>query len=669
MCGIFGWFRPGRPVDREAAMKATNLMRHRGPDDEGYLLCNLAGGTGSLAAGPESCPRLGLPDCRDKSVQPGADLVFGFRRLSIHDLTEAGHQPMGTPDGKLWIVFNGEVYNFPEIRSELEAAGIAFHSGTDTEVILRAYERWGAACLQRFNGMWGLAILDLRRPGEPEVFLSRDRCGVKPLFIFEQDGQLAFASELKGLMPVKEGRMRANPLVLADFIAWGRYPGAREGLTFAEGIRMLPPGCSALWRGGRLEVTRWWDLGPDGDGSDLAEEEAVERLRFLLEDAIRLRLRADVPLGSCLSGGLDSSVIVGNVHRLMGMTGGRQRTFSAVYDQEGSFNEKKFIDRVLSGIPAEGFYCKPSPGQFAADFRQLVWHQDEPFTTTSIFAQWCVMKLVRESGTTVLLDGQAADELLAGYRPYRWHFADLLRAGRLREAISEAGMIRRETGDSPLRAMAAAIPSAVLPSGLVTDVVRAGYVRALRLRGKPLLLPHLMSDLASYVSESDGMASYPWRRTAESLDQHLRGLTLDYILPGLLRFEDRNSMAHSVEARVPFTDFRVVEYAFSPAMRGLKLKNGWAKWALRKAGAGVVPDDILWRRDKVGFATPESSLVCALRDSSGGMDLEALNASGMTSPEGVKNAMRVIGPESGREQLLTAFRLMVADCWISQFLS
>lgn len=181
MCGIFGWITPGRPIDRERAAAATNLMRHRGPDDEGYLFCDLHSRDSALASGDET-KGLHLPSWRADRLVPAADAVLGFRRLSIHDLSEAGHQPMGTPDGRLWIVFNGEVYNFHELRRELEELGVGFRSRTDTEVVLRAYEMWGAGCLHKFNGMWGLAVLDLRNDGEPVLFIARDRCGVKPVF-------------------------------------------------------------------------------------------------------------------------------------------------------------------------------------------------------------------------------------------------------------------------------------------------------------------------------------------------------------------------------------------------------------------------------------------------------------------------------------------------------
>ncbi len=674
MCGIFGWITPGKPVDRARSVRATNLMRHRGPDDEGYLLCSLASGQAALAAGDET-KGLPLPHWRDALPEGVTDALLGFRRLSIHDLTEAGHQPMGTPDGRLWIVFNGEVYNFPELRTELEACGIRFRSRTDTEVILRAYEAWGPDCLHRFNGMWGLAILDLRTAGAPRIFLARDRCGVKPLYYFTgADGGIAFASEQKALLPLRDGSWKLDEVAASNFLAWGRYPSARAGDTFFEDIRLLPPGCCAVWDGAALKVSRWWDLNPDGDGTCCSEQEAIEKLRALFEDAVRLRLRADVPVGSCLSGGLDSSSIVGQVSRLLQEgkgstnTGGTQHTFSAVYHQEGPFNEKRFIDRVLDGLPATGHFTYPDGEGLAAAFDKLVWHQDEPFTATTVFAQWCVMQKVRERNVTVLLDGQAADEVFAGYRPYRWWFREMVRSGQIPRALREAKAVARETGDSPWRQFFRGAAMAALPGALVRRVTKSGYGRALHAAAAAILHPDRTGPLLDAVQDPHSAQSYPWRRVTDSVDEHLRGLVLDFSLPRLLHYEDRNSMAFSVESRVPFTDYRIVEFAFSPALRPLKLRDGWAKWCLRKAVHGLTHDDIIWRRDKMGFGTPEPLLVrelLAKRRATFALDGAA--ASYMDADKAQAALQAASREGASKEAVLLAFRCLVFDSWTRQF--
>ncbi len=674
MCGIFGQITPGRPVDRLRGVKATNLMRHRGPDDEGYLFASLARQEAALAAGDET-KGLHLTHWRGERLLPCADVMLGFRRLSIHDLSEAGHQPMGTPDGKLWIVFNGEVYNFPELRVELEQRGIAFRSRTDTEVVLRAYEQWGPECLHRFNGMWGLAILDLRQSDRPHLFLARDRCGVKPLFYtIDGHGGVAFASELKALLSLRDGKWKTSEVAAANFLAWGRYPSARAGDTFLNDVRLLPPGCCAEWSGRDLKIRRWWELKPDGDGTRCSEKEAVEKLRFLFEDAVKLRLRADVPVGSCLSGGLDSSSIVGQVSRLLKEgkgstnTGGTQHTFSAVYHVDGPFNEKRFIDRVLEGLPATAHFTYPDSERLEAAFDRLVWHQDEPFTATTVFAQWCVMEKVRQENVTVLLDGQAADELFAGYRPYRWWFREMVRRGRIGRAIREARAVARETGDKPWKNFFAGAGMALLPGALLRAATRCGYHIALTRAAEQVLLPGKARPVLDAVNDPQSPESYPWRRVTESLDEHLRGLVLDFSLPSLLRYEDRNSMAFSVESRVPFTDYRIVEYAFSSAMQDLKLKDGWAKCGLRKAMQGLTHDDIIWRRDKMGFGTPEPLLVRQLLAKRGpGFVLEGAAAAYADSAK-VKAALEAASQEgASKNAVLRAFRCLVFNSWAQQF--
>ena len=674
MCGIFGWITPGRPVGRELAAGSVNLMRHRGPDDEGYLFCRLDQRLAALAGGDETSGELKLPSWRSKEVLPDADAVLGFRRLSIHDLSAAGHQPMGTPDGQLWIVFNGEVYNFPELRSELEESGISFRSGTDTEVVLRAYEKWGMSCLERFNGMWGLAVLDLRPEAGPEIFLARDRCGVKPLFYHEDgSGGLIFASEMKSILATRGG-WRPDPVAVGNFLVWGRLPSQRAGDTFVRKVRLLPPGCCATFREGTLRVERYWDV-PEGGTAALPELEAVEKMRWLLEDSIKLRLRADVKIGSCLSGGLDSSVIVGQVEKLLSQqpglthTGETQHTFSAVYHSEGPYNEKRFIDRVLEGVKANGHYAWPEAARLVEDFEKLVWHQEEPFPTTSMFAQWCVMSVVKEAGVTVLLDGQASDELLAGYRPYQWHYQDLFKAGTPGRVLSARKTIFDETGDRTWQQLAAAGVTAALPDRLTQMAVKTAYLQSWRRRAQKVLNPRLAKPVESAVADPDRPESYPWRRLTESMEQHLRGLVQDFCLPHLLRYEDRNSMAFSIEARVPFTDFRIVEFAFSGALDGHKISHGWPKWVLREAGKGLVPADIIWRRDKVGFGTPETDYVRALAQSwiNGGRKFERSAGWVRTAEADAIIHRTAAGTTRNRTEEGMALRLMGVETWLQAY--
>jgi asparagine synthase (glutamine-hydrolysing) len=404
MCGIFGWFTPGRALDYASIVAGTSAIRHRGPDDEGYLLWNSGSALkGKAYGGVDTDPELTLDSVLEAPV--GADFAFGFRRLSIHDLSAAGHQPMSSCDGKLWIVFNGEVYNFIELRAELENAGHRFVTGTDTEVVLRCYELWGTECFHRFNGMWGMAILDLRAEGAPQLIVTRDRCGVKSVFYSEDGaGGVCFASEMKAVLATRSGWV-ADEVTLTNFLAWGRLPSQREGHTFVQGVQVIPPGCYAQFVGGKMALTRYWDV-PNGGADAVAPEAATSALREIFDDAVELRRRADVPLGSCLSGGVDSSVIVGAINKARrSSTDPAQHTFSAVYHTDGPFNEKRFIDRVLTSVSAEPHFVYPTAERLVNEFDRLVWHQDEPFPNTSMYAQWCVMATAREAGITVLLDG------------------------------------------------------------------------------------------------------------------------------------------------------------------------------------------------------------------------------------------------------------------------
>ncbi len=668
MCGIFGMFDPGG-VDPRRVVEATNRMRHRGPDDEGYLFAT-ADGVATPAGGDETIPSLGLRGWREIAGAARPNWALGFRRLAIQDLSEAGHQPMSTPDGKLWMAFNGEVYNFPELRAELEAEGVAFRSSGDSEVVLRAYERWGDGCLARFNGMWGLAVLDLRG-GEPELFLARDRFGIKPIFFARIGGGFAFASELKSLLALG-GPWRPDRIAVGNYLAWGRLPSQAAGHTFVEGIEALPPGHCGTLRGGSFTARRYWDLpAPVRPGPAADEAEAVAETRRLLEDSVSLRLRADVEVGSCLSGGLDSSVIVGLVSQLRAKVPGapQQHTFSAIYHEEGPFNEKEHIDKVLASLDAKGTYTLPTAARLVDDFDQLVWHQDEPFPTTSMFAQWCVMGAAKEEGVTVLLDGQAADELLGGYRPYRYYFQDLIRAGKIGTAVREAAALRKESLDPVLKELLGAALVAAVPDPLVRALTRRSYLAKLRGRAAPVVPGPLIDAVADRVRDPGAHEAWPWRRVTDNFETHLAGLVSDHVLPTLLRYEDRNSMAFSIESRVPYTDWRFVEHALSPALRGMKFRHGWSKWVLREAGKGLAPDAILWRRDKMGFGTPEDrfiqALAAAAASSPGGWDCNP----DYIDPDRSRELIEAVasGAERDKHRQLACFRALTLQRWLDTF--
>lgn len=596
MCGIFGaWFLGGEGLQLEPIQLATSSLWHRGPDDEGYLLVNVGTGDTRLCAGTNTDPALLLP-LLNTMRHEAFDFAFGFRRLAILDLSPAGHQPMASEDGRFWIVFNGEIYNYVELRAELSGYGYQFQSGTDTEVILAAYDRWGEQCLSRFNGMWALAIWDHHKR---HLFLARDHFGIKPLYYVHHNGYFSFASEIKALVGPHGRPFEPDEEAVFHYITSGMLPSALGGKTFFKGVRSLPPGHSMVIQSdGRLIVSRYWSVSTIAH-SPGPTDLAVEQCRTLLTDSVRLRLRADVPIGTCLSGGLDSSSIVGIIGNLLldegldaRQIGNQQKAFSAVYHTDGSYNERAHIEKVLRCSNAEGNYTFPTAERLWQDLSELVWHQDEPFLSTSIFAQWCVMQLARARGVTVLLDGQGADEALGGYHPFDLFIADLIRHGQWRRATQELRAIRQVTG--------ASLPP-ILARSLLWQLPQS-LVQTLRQRhhqGSRWLLEPDFLEWSKNVTEAP-----PPNR--QSLQLYLSEQVMDSHLPHLLRYEDRNSMAFGIEARVPFLDHRIVEFAFAEGA-SLRIRQGWTKWVLREAMAGIVPEEIIWRRDKVGFATPEAT--------------------------------------------------------------
>jgi asparagine synthase (glutamine-hydrolysing) len=596
MCGVVAmWQRaPRDSISRPLLMQMTSILRHRGPDDEGYLCVDTQVGRYDEYRGRDTLPAIALPDIRVPGTT-GYDLAFGFRRLSIIDLTAAGHQPMGNSDRSLWIIFNGEIYNYRELRDELEAKGHRLQTATDTEVLLYSYQEWGEACLEHLNGMWGFALWDGRRN---RLFCARDRLGIKPLYYYWDGRTFALASEIKALLPIPALTRRANDGLVYDYLTYGFVDHTEE--TFFVGIRQLP---AAHWLSldgaGDLRLRRYWDLdreqraAPERCGGDYEK-----RFYTLFEDAVRLHLRSDVPVGTCLSGGLDSSAIVCVANRLLhreqampdGLVATRQKTFSSCFDDQ-RYDEREYIAAVIALTGAEPNYTFPQGGELPQVAQQLIWHQDEPFGSTSIYAQWCVMQRAANRGIKVLLDGQGADELLAGYPGYfDYQWSSLFRQRRWTELWRELDAYRRLYTASPVH-LAARLLRLLAPAGAraVARHLRRGSVLGLDPQ-----FAQAYHNRVYLVAEQE----------RDPFDSALYTILVRFGLPALLRYEDRNAMAHSVESRVPFLDYRLVEYVFSlPADQ--KIRDGRTKAVLRHALKDVLPETVRLRRDKMGFVTPE----------------------------------------------------------------
>jgi asparagine synthase (glutamine-hydrolysing) len=586
MCAIFSWLVPAMDRSRfEFARKAVEAVTHRGPDGGGYAWWPANGGSAVFIR--EGAARNEADEARIN----GAGLLLGHRRLSILDLSDAGAQPMQYGD-RYSIVFNGEIYNYVELREELKQQGCEFHTHCDTEVILAAYATWGQTCLQRFNGMFAFVLYDAARH---TFFAARDRFGVKPLYYWiTPDGSVAFASEIKQFQALPGWKAKANGPRLYDYIAWGVQDHTAE--TMYAGVYQFQPGemlTLTTWEkpklnaAGRLPTEKWYRI-PDAPRTKSYEDAAAE-IRELLRDSVKLRLRADVPVGSCLSGGLDSSAIVCllNGIRQEQKIAAEQMTFSA-RSNVAAYDEGKYMLAVAEAVKSRHNETVLNPGVVFDSLPEILRWQDEPFGSASIYAQHLVFKMAAENGIKVMLDGQGADEIFAGYGSFKLVHLASLAAGFHLLKLAKAFADSRNS-----------IPGGFGYSSLVLLV---GLADRYQLRKfKPPLGEQVLN--MERLGAKSGTPFLLNGRTPKSLrDFSLINLTAN--LPMLLHWEDRNSMAHSVEARLPFLDYRVVEFALN-VPDDFKIRDGRTKAVLRQGVDPLVPPLVAQRKDKLGFSTGE----------------------------------------------------------------
>lgn len=608
MCGIngFTW------KDEELIEKMNEALKHRGPDDE--------------------------------STYIDEEISLGHRRLSIIDLSTAGRQPKANEDGSIWVVFNGEIYNFQELRKPLEERGHVFSSNTDTEVILHAYEEWGADCVERFNGMWAFAIYDKNKK---ILFLSRDRFGVKPLYYYQDVRGFVFSSEIKGILqhPLKR---EPNDMRIYDYLVLGFVDHSPE--TFFSGICRLMPGESLIYDLGQRSMRRmkWYDLGKITEATEkISEEEAIKRIRDLFEDAVRYRLISDVPVGSCLSGGIDSSSIVYAMRKLKET--GEIKTFSMVFPGK-KLDESAYIREVVRATRVDAHEVSPTTDDLMKDLGDLILTQEEPFGSLSIYGQYRVMELAHKTGMKVLLDGQGSDEIFAGYFIYyKYYLFESLRHLRLAEFLQTAKSMKNRLNDMVL------FPAMTILSKLGLS---QGF------------LENLWLGRLKYLKGLGGTSlSNPLIERGFDLNLALQSDLERYSIPQLLRYEDKNSMRWSIESRVPFLDYRLVELAMA-LPSSYKIRDGGTKYILRKALKGLVSERILERRDKIGFATPDddwlkvpgfSELVENLLDS------EVFRARKYWKQDEVKRLFKE--HKSGRHNHMEAlWRIICLELWMRTFI-
>lgn len=592
MCGISVTLslEPDKSADLKALKRMNALIRHRGPDDAGYL-CVLPSNEVHSYADKDSIPEVKR---RFPFLQPNlkARLGMGFRRLAIIDLSEAGHQPMSDPQLKLHIVFNGEIYNYPELREELKNLGYVFTSHSDTEVILKAYHAWGEDCLKRFNGIWAFAIWDENRQ---LLFCARDRFGVKPLYYCVEDNALFLGSELKQLLAVIRDQSLNQAMLWRSMKINGMQVYGDE--TYWNRINCLQPGHKLLAQNRRIRVEQYYRLDQNGwHQSQTSLEEATEIYRKHFLRAVNWQLRSDVEVGSCLSGGLDSSAIVCSA---AGFTDKPLHTFSSWFGEDPSLDERRWIKEVVNNSNAVSHLVSPSAAEAFAWLEGATWFNDLPLGS-GFAAQYAVMKMAQCQGIKVLLDGQGSDELTGGYRHAQYrYFADLIRSARFRSLASALGPYLKS--GKPIEGagkLAKTALSVLLPES-----------KLYRMEFRLLRFEPFSAEFRAQIKNQAGneLLSKIEDLGSGRLDSFLFNMVYTTSLPTLLHWEDRMSMAASVESRVPFLDHELVELAFS-LPSDYKIKPPQGKLIHRLAMKDIVPSAIYKRKDKAIFGSPFSRL-------------------------------------------------------------
>lgn len=576
MCGITGGWWSAPPLHLERRMAASlHTLRLRGPNDSGCRYLGVAGGR----------------------------LALGHTRLSVIDLSDLARQPMSSPDGRYWIIFNGEIYNYRELRRELVALGRTFRSQSDTEVLLAAWIQWHKECLTRLEGMFAFVIYDSTKK---TLCAARDGFGIKPLYYSQRNGRLLFSSEPPALLALRSGEQpRANWQRCYDYLVHGDYDNSAQ--TFIDDIQALRPGHwfeHHLERPAAIVQQIWWQ--PDTrQHSQLSFDDAVDAVRDQFLRSVRLHLRSDVPLGATLSGGIDSSAIVCAIRHLEPDLPLHTFSYVAANDRR---SEEHWIDRVNEHVGAISHKVVAGPDDLARDLEPLIALQGEPFMSTSVYAQYRVYGLAREHGITVTLEGQGADELLGGYVGFPGQrMLSMLEQGRILELQRFAYQWSRWPGRSYGRAWQF-LAAAALPDSL--------FHIARHYTGRALAPPWLQADMLReagvdmrYMREARKPEARG-RRVVESLAHSLH----QRFLPGYLREGDRNSMQFSVESRLPFLTLPMAKLMLSLPEEYLISAGGETKHVFRAAMRGIIPDDVLDRRDKIGFETPEFDWLSAMSD-------------------------------------------------------
>lgn len=572
MCGIVGFlsYDPGITIDKTKLILMTDKIAHRGPDDFGYALFNR--------------------DVKNvvefRSVDEPAEfqeghLGLGHRRLSILDLSERGRQPIKSDGGYIWLIYNGEIYNYLELRSELEDLGYRFSSNTDTEVVLKSYLAWGTECFGKFNGMWALCFYDRR---SDEVILSRDRFGKKPLYYYFGQGFLVFASEIKAILVHPLVEKKINFEKVANYAGRHyRYVDDDDQSFFADIYQVPKSSFMVIRNDGGHRSSRYWHLGPNESFLHMAgcEGEIVERFKDLLIDAVKIRLRSDVPVASMLSGGLDS----GSITCIASGLNDRFKAFSGV-SGTGYYDESYYINETINYSNVDSVFIYPQPGELIPTLREMLSYHDEPVCTVTWYLNYMITREIARYKIPVVLTGHGGDELLAGYWDhYHYRFQELRQDGSTDSKEVECWLDNHNRPfEEYLREK-----EYVQRLCLTPDIEIQKYSQYLNA---------LSPAIEPYIKKSLMVSAF-----SEYLARRLY-LELFYeTVPPSLRAEDRNMMAFSIENRLPFLDYRLAEFSFA-LDSSYKIRNGLGKWLLREATKGILPEKVRMRKDKAGFNAP-----------------------------------------------------------------
>jgi asparagine synthase (glutamine-hydrolysing) len=551
MCAITGLLSFTGEIDLDGYYDAHSLLAHRGPDDEGFTVKRFQDSSFIPCRGDDTIPALsGLGHIKEvKSAQ----VVLGQRRLSIIDLSAAGHQPFLDDTGKVSLVFNGEIFNYIEIRDELKKSGVVIRNESDTEIVLQTYLAYGIEGFSKFNGMWAVAIYDSR---DAKLILSRDRFGIKPLYWSRTGDVVSFASEMQFIRKFSRKELTPNAEYIKGYL--NSCDLNSGSATIWENISEINPGTTVVLDAAGERVHDYWPFRPTLGNSSY--DDAVCEFADLFEDSLRLRMRSDVEVGSLLSGGLDSNTIVFGLNKIGKISGNDFHVFSAVFKEE-EWSEKKYIDETLKKLPMKSHFVYPRPETFLRDMPALIRSIEVPFRSMSVYSQYLIYSIVRgQTNVKVLLNGQGADEMFAGYSGhYRMGIADSL-------ARLDFGSVGRIY--SGMKQHRGANPRLFISRSLLRNTFHA--------IGKK----NYANDLLFNEIKKNSLREY-------------------------LHYDDRNSMAFGLEARVPFLDHRLVEFAYSIPFN-YKIRGFTNKAVQRDYARKMVPGQIVNRTDKMGFVSPQS---------------------------------------------------------------